>query len=157
MKCPPLAAALLPLVLLGLSPSLTQAAADGVTPEQILIGQTLTLQGGKNEYGTAVLAGVQAAIEQTNRNGGVAGRKLVLKVMDDDNKSALAEANARQLVTQDKVFLLFGSIEGGPSTAVMKAEDITIRVDIGLGSGRATVYTCDLTKEYVEINGDYRS
>jgi ABC-type branched-subunit amino acid transport system substrate-binding protein len=68
-----------------------------------------------------VLAGVQAAIEQTNRNGGVAGRKLVLKVMDDDNKSALAEANARQLVTQDKVFLLFGSIEGGPSTAVMKA------------------------------------
>ena len=121
MKCPPLAAALLPLVLLGLSPSLTQAAADGVTPEQILIGQTLTLQGGKNEYGTAVLAGVQAAIEQTNRNGGVAGRKLVLKVMDDDNKSALAEANARQLVTQDKVFLLFGSIEGGPSTAVMKA------------------------------------
>ena len=67
MKCPPLVAALLPLVLLGLSPSLTQAAADGVTPEQILIGQTLTLQGGKNEYGTAVLAGVIV--------GGLLGRR----------------------------------------------------------------------------------
>ena len=96
-------------------------AADGVAPGQILIGQTLTLQDGKNEYGSAVLAGVETAIAQVNRSGGVGGRKLVFKVMDDDNKSDRAEANARQLVTQDKVFLLFGSIEGGPSTAVMKA------------------------------------
>lgn len=96
-------------------------AVDGVTAGQVLIGQTLTLQDGKNEYGSAVLAGVEAAIAQVNRSGGVGGRKLVFKVMDDDNKPDLAEANARQLVTQDKVFLLFGSIEGGPSTAVMKA------------------------------------
>lgn len=96
-------------------------AADGVTAGQILIGQTLTLQSGKNEYGSAVLAGVETAIAQVNRSGGIGGRKLVFKVMDDDNKSDRAEANARQLVTQDKVFLLFGSIEGGPSTAVMKA------------------------------------
>ena len=33
----------------------------------------------------------------------------------------------------------------------------TLRVDIGLGAGSATVWTCDLTKEYVAINGDYRS
>jgi len=39
----------------------------------------------------------------------------------------------------------------------MKNEEIAIRADIGLGSGKATVWTCDLTKEYVEINGDYRS
>lgn len=121
MRGPSLAAVLVSLVFVGLSPKFAQAASDGVPPDQILIGQTLTLQGGKNEYGTAVLAGVQSAIDQTNRNGGVAGRKLVLKVMDDDNKAPLAEANARQLVTRDKVFLLFGSIEGGPSTAVMKA------------------------------------
>ena len=37
------------------------------------------------------------------------------------------------------------------------ASEITIRVDLGLGRGEATVWTCDLTKEYVEINGDYRS
>lgn len=96
-------------------------AVDGVTPKQILIGQTITLQGGKNDYGTAVLAGVQVYIEATNRQGGVHGRTLVLKTLDDDNRADQAEANARQLVTQDKAFLLFGSIEGGPSTAVMKA------------------------------------
>jgi glutamate N-acetyltransferase / amino-acid N-acetyltransferase len=39
----------------------------------------------------------------------------------------------------------------------MEGQDIDIRVDIGLGSGKATVWTCDMTKEYVEINGDYRS
>ncbi|MGY6708195.1 MAG: bifunctional glutamate N-acetyltransferase/amino-acid acetyltransferase ArgJ [Rhizobiaceae bacterium] len=39
----------------------------------------------------------------------------------------------------------------------MKREEIVIRVDLGLGQGRATVWTCDLTKEYVAINGDYRS
>jgi ABC-type branched-subunit amino acid transport system substrate-binding protein len=96
-------------------------AQDGVSPRQILIGQTITLQGGQNEYGVAVLEGVKAHLDQVNRQGGVLGRQLVIKVLDDDNKSGQAEANARQLVTQDKVFLLFGSIEGGPSTAVMKA------------------------------------
>ena len=43
------------------------------------------------------------------------------------------------------------------TSAYMKRERIGIRVDIGLGRGKATVWTCDLTKEYVAINGDYRS
>ncbi|MET3589712.1 glutamate N-acetyltransferase/amino-acid N-acetyltransferase [Bartonella silvatica] len=41
--------------------------------------------------------------------------------------------------------------------AYMRGKHITIRVDIGLGTGKATVWSCDLTKEYVRINGDYRS
>jgi glutamate N-acetyltransferase/amino-acid N-acetyltransferase len=39
----------------------------------------------------------------------------------------------------------------------MAQPEIAIRVDLGLGHGMATVWTCDLTKEYVAINGDYRS
>ena len=39
----------------------------------------------------------------------------------------------------------------------MKNEAIDIKVELGLGSGHCTVWTCDLTKAYVEINGDYRS
>lgn len=39
----------------------------------------------------------------------------------------------------------------------MRRDEISIRVDLGLGRGSATVWTCDLTKEYVAINGDYRS
>jgi branched-chain amino acid transport system substrate-binding protein len=95
-------------------------AADGVSAGQILIGQTITLQGGKNEYGAAVLAGVQAYVEAANKRGGVNGRKVVIKTLDDDNSTDKAKANASQLIAQDKVFALFGSIEGGPSTAVMK-------------------------------------
>ncbi len=40
---------------------------------------------------------------------------------------------------------------------LMREPDVPIKVDIGLGRGRATVWTCDLTKDYVAINGDYRS
>lgn len=39
----------------------------------------------------------------------------------------------------------------------MKNAEIILRADVGVGDGEATVWTCDLTKEYVAINGDYRS
>ena len=45
----------------------------------------------------------------------------------------------------------------GPVTEHMKGRDIHIGVDIGIGRGRATVWTCDLTHGYVDINGSYRS
>ncbi|GGH31204.1 arginine biosynthesis bifunctional protein ArgJ [Alsobacter metallidurans] len=50
-----------------------------------------------------------------------------------------------------------GSYDEKTVSDYMKGQDIDIRVDLGLGNGKATVWTCDLTKEYVEINGDYRS
>ena len=40
---------------------------------------------------------------------------------------------------------------------VMQQSEITIRVDLGRGSARDTVYTCDLSYDYVKINADYRS
>jgi glutamate N-acetyltransferase / amino-acid N-acetyltransferase len=42
-------------------------------------------------------------------------------------------------------------------SAYMKRAELEIGVIVGPGSGRATMHTCDLTKRYVEINGDYRS
>jgi len=45
----------------------------------------------------------------------------------------------------------------GPVAEHMKGREIQIAVDIGLGTGRATVWTCDLTHGYVDINGAYRS
>ena len=42
-------------------------------------------------------------------------------------------------------------------SATMKKPEIQIRIALGLGKGRDRVLTCDLTKEYVAINGDYRS
>ncbi|MDA0998499.1 MAG: bifunctional glutamate N-acetyltransferase/amino-acid acetyltransferase ArgJ [Proteobacteria bacterium] len=44
-----------------------------------------------------------------------------------------------------------------PVAAHMKGQEIDIAVDIGLGAGKATVWTCDLTHGYISINADYRS
>jgi glutamate N-acetyltransferase / amino-acid N-acetyltransferase len=42
-------------------------------------------------------------------------------------------------------------------SAYMKRPELEISVTVGPGAGRARMHTCDLTKRYVEINGDYRS
>ena len=42
-------------------------------------------------------------------------------------------------------------------SAYMKKPELEIAVDVGVGRGQAAVWTCDLTKGYIEINGDYRS
>ena len=41
--------------------------------------------------------------------------------------------------------------------AIMKAQDIEMTIDLGMGDGAATVWTCDLTHGYISINADYRS
>ena len=40
---------------------------------------------------------------------------------------------------------------------IMKSAEITVRVNLGRGKARGTVYSCDLSYEYVKINADYRS
>jgi glutamate N-acetyltransferase/amino-acid N-acetyltransferase len=49
------------------------------------------------------------------------------------------------------------SFSEGACAAHMKGENIVIAVDLGLGDGTSTVWTCDLTHGYIEINADYRS
>ena len=44
-----------------------------------------------------------------------------------------------------------------PVAEHLKGQDVAIGVDIGLGEGSATVWTCDLTHGYISINADYRS
>jgi glutamate N-acetyltransferase / amino-acid N-acetyltransferase len=81
----------------------------------------------------------------------------------------MAVGKSGEMADRDRLAIWFGNVrvavngERDPAyseaetTAVMKLEDIAVKVDIGLGNGTATVWTCDLTKEYVAINGDYRS
>jgi glutamate N-acetyltransferase/amino-acid N-acetyltransferase len=42
-------------------------------------------------------------------------------------------------------------------SAYMKKKELEVSIDVGMGRGAASIWTCDLTKRYVEINGDYRS
>lgn len=80
-----------------------------------------------------------------------------------------AVGKAGEKAERDRLAIWFGDIrvavaglrdptyDEAKVSALMKEDKIVIRVDIGLGRGKATVWTCDLTKEYVAINGDYRS
>lgn len=94
-----------------------RAAVPGVGEREIVIGQSITLEDGYNVYGSSVLQGMKLALDDANRQGGVAGRRLVLRTLDDFNDPRRAAVNARQLVAGG-AFLLFGAVEGGPSTAV---------------------------------------
>lgn len=81
----------------------------------------------------------------------------------------MAVGKAGEPADRDRLSIWFGknrlahegerdpSYSEAETSAYMKRDEISIRADIGIGRGKATVWTCDLTKEYVAINGDYRS
>ncbi|GAA0732507.1 bifunctional glutamate N-acetyltransferase/amino-acid acetyltransferase ArgJ [Sphingomonas japonica] len=81
----------------------------------------------------------------------------------------MAVGKAGEPADRDTLSIRFGSIQvaqGGmvvegydeaPVAAHLQGQDVEIGVDLGLGEGRATVWTCDLTHGYISINADYRS
>ena len=81
----------------------------------------------------------------------------------------MAVGKAGEPADRDRLSIAFGGMtvaENGvvvpgydeaPVAAHLKGNDIDIAVDLGLGSGQATVWTCDLTHGYISINADYRS
>jgi glutamate N-acetyltransferase/amino-acid N-acetyltransferase len=81
----------------------------------------------------------------------------------------MAVGKAGEPAERDRLAIRFGAtqvardglaVEGydeAPVAAHLKGSEIEIGVDLGLGEGRATVWTCDLTHGYISINADYRS
>ncbi len=81
----------------------------------------------------------------------------------------MAVGKSGEMADRDKLSIWFGPhcvaqngerAEGYVESQVaeyMKNAELTIRIDVGIGGGAATVWTCDLTHDYVEINSDYRS
>ena len=81
----------------------------------------------------------------------------------------MAVGKAGEPADRDKLMIAFGDVvvaENGEraagydeaaASAYMKNEELELRVGLGLGNGSATVYTCDLTHGYIDINGSYRS
>ena len=82
---------------------------------------------------------------------------------------AMAVGRADEPVDRDRLSIRFGplwaardgavspSYDEAAMSAYMRAPELEIAADVGVGSGRHVMWTCDLTKRYVEINGDYRS
>jgi glutamate N-acetyltransferase / amino-acid N-acetyltransferase len=81
----------------------------------------------------------------------------------------MAVGKAGEPADRDKLAIRFGDLlvakngerahgyDEAATSAYMKGQELDLTVNLGLGDGNATVYTCDLTHGYITINGDYRS
>jgi ABC-type branched-subunit amino acid transport system substrate-binding protein len=92
------------------------AAAQGVTDTQILLGQSVALTGPAAQLGLDMQAGSKLYFDYVNAHGGVNGRKIVVKTLDDGYDPVRAKANTQKLINEDKVFALFGYV-GTPTSA----------------------------------------
>jgi glutamate N-acetyltransferase / amino-acid N-acetyltransferase len=130
--------------------------------------------------GEGVTKFVKVTVENARSPG--SARKLARSIADSPLvKTAIAGQDANwgrvvmavgktdEPVDRDRLSIRFGphwaARDGAPASdydeakmsAYMKKPELEITVDVGSGRAAATVWTCDLTKGYIEINGDYRS
>ena len=123
-----------------------------------------------------------AAITVTSAESDAAARRIGLSIAnsplvktalagEDPNwgRIVMAVGKSGEKADRDKLGITFGDItvaEAGwvsdsyaeeAGAAYMKQAELEIGVDVGIGSGKATVWTCDLTHGYITINADYRS
>lgn len=91
------------------------SAEDGVSDNTIVIGQTIGLTGIIAGPVKEMNEGVNAYISTINQQGGVHGRKIEIKVIDDKFDPKIAAANAETLIKQERVFALFQN-RGTPHT-----------------------------------------
>jgi ABC-type branched-subunit amino acid transport system substrate-binding protein len=91
-------------------------AENGVSAESILFGQAAPLTGPAASLGLEMQAGLRAAFEEANRNGGVNGRKLKLTSVDDGYEPTKSIEATKRLLEEDKVFALVGPV-GTPTSA----------------------------------------
>jgi ABC-type branched-subunit amino acid transport system substrate-binding protein len=89
----------------------------GVTPTEILLGGTVPLSGPAAAYGTIPKA-ADAYFHYVNDNGGVNGRRIVYKYLDDGYNPAQTVPLTKQLVEQDQVFLMYAGLGTQPTTSV---------------------------------------
>ncbi len=146
-------------------------ALDGVLRD--LAFQVVRDGEGARKFVTVTVAGAVSHKSAKAIARSIANSPLVKTAIagEDANwgRVVMAVGKAGEPAERDRLAIWFGDIrvahkglrdpgyDEAKVAALMRLPEIGIRVDLGLGKGEATVYTCDLTKEYVAINGDYRS
>jgi ABC-type branched-subunit amino acid transport system substrate-binding protein len=103
---------------LALSAAFCAVAEPGVTPTTIVLGQSAAFSGPASELGTEMRAGAMAYFQAVNAAGGVNGRKIELRSLDDGYEPDRAAANTKKLIDEG-VFLLFGYV-GTPTSNASK-------------------------------------
>lgn len=91
--------------------------SPGVTDDQILFGQSAVFSGPSQELGREMRLGIRAAFYEANQAGGVHGRELALKAMDDSYETDYAFHTTKWLIEKAQVFALIGAV-GTPTSRV---------------------------------------
>jgi len=91
-------------------------AEDGVSADKIIFGQAAALDGPASALGQGMKLGLEAAFAEVNKAGGVKGRKLELKSVDDGYEPTRSIEAVKKLLAEDKVFALAGAV-GTPTAA----------------------------------------
>lgn len=94
-------------------------AENGVSADKIVLGQAAALDGPAAALGQGMREGMLAAFNEANKAGGVKGHKIELVSRDDGYDPNKAIQAAKQLIDQDKVFALIGSV-GTPTSAAVQ-------------------------------------
>ena len=98
------------VLIAGLAAFAGVSAEPGIDAERILFGQSAALTGPAGGLGRAMRAGIEAAFDEANRNGGVHGRRLELISLDDGYEPEAAIENMRTLINERQVFALIGAV-----------------------------------------------
>jgi len=111
-----IAALLLGLAVLGAAAA-GKTGDPGVSADKVLIGSSGPLTG-EAAAAAGVLQGADAYFKYVNSRGGVNGRQIEFKYLDDAYDPAKAVANVRELIQQDQVFALFGTVGTNNNLAI---------------------------------------
>jgi len=113
-----IAALLVTIAACGGSTGTTSQTDVGVTSNSILLGNTIALSGPAAAYGTIANAENAYFTYINNNQGGVNGRKITFKILDDVYNPAQTVPLTKQLVEQDKVFAMFSGLGTQAQTSV---------------------------------------
>jgi len=115
----------------------TQAAAE---PSEVVLGANFELSGPVAVYGQTKMNGVEIAIDEINKNGGILGKQVKLIKYDNKGDDAEALSLTTRLMTEDKIVTMLGPVTSG---RVMVAVPVSAQFKIPLvtGSGTAPAIT----------------
>jgi ABC-type branched-subunit amino acid transport system substrate-binding protein len=91
-------------------------ADDGVFANKIVFGQATALEGPASALGLGMKQGLEAAFAEVNKAGGIKGRKLELKSVDDGYEPTKSIEAVKKLLGEEKVFAIAGAV-GTPTSA----------------------------------------
>ncbi|MFN8223664.1 MAG: ABC transporter substrate-binding protein [Gaiellales bacterium] len=140
-----LVSALVVATAVGATTAAARLAADpGVTSDSILLGGTTPLSGAASAY-SSVARGADAYFKSINAKGGVGGRTITYKYVDDAYNPAQTVQVTRQLVEQDKVFAVFNSLGTEHNEAIREYLNAQKVPQLFAASG-ATTWGADVEK-----------